>query len=898
MNNRFPQYTIDYISGTMSLRAPQRKSLEILDEILSSINLKKGMNNKVTLGAVHSLCPTCSDFERDFMSLTFALATGVGKTRLMGAFITYLYTNHNIRNFFVVAPGKTVYEKLKSDLGNPSSEKYVFKSLGCFTNPPMIICDDDYRNKNIELFPSGINIYVFNIDKFNKESSKMKALNEYLGQSFFEHLAELDDLVLLMDESHHYRAEKGATALNELSPLLGLETTATPIVTKNGKQTFFKNVVYEYPLSKAIADGFTRTPYAVTRKDIVAYNFGEEQLDKMMISDGILCHERTKQYLKNYAEETGKRLVKPFMLIVCQNTDHAEWAKKFVSSDEFKNGYYKDKTITVHSKQSGSESDENMELLLNVEKADNPIEIVIHVNMLKEGWDVNNLYTIVPLRTAASKILREQMVGRGLRLPFGERTNVPEIDSVMLTAHDKFNDILAEAQKGDSIFKAGNVIQIEDIEEEHCIRQNYLDFDLDKDRAEFYEKTKLERNETNDELAKTIHYAIEDSVVGYIEEAVYEAKDFKNIISETVKSKLSKAFAEKPDLGKAYNDYHELLEIVVADESEKFYKKIQEKYIPIPKIRITDEGVEEYKFTDFDLDLAEFNQVPVNNELISQNLADMRERREIRGAENLNFEALNPAKVLLDLLRQKPEIDYESCSELVRKLIKQVIAHFASKNSESDTKNIVMMYCKDISNKIYYQMLQHFYTGNSLLKEEVMSVSGVNKPQNYNYTVKCNLYDNFKEKWPGSIKSVLFTGIEKGVFSKVVFDSESELVLSHVLERDKDVLNWLRPAKTEFDISYNQGKRYEPDFVIETKDIVYLTEVKDSSKVNDPDVIAKKERGIQFCKAVSEWAKANNFKEWRYLFIPHDMIQESSSFNNLAHRFSGQSESQYAGSAC
>lgn len=886
MNSRFPQYTIDYISGTMSLRAPQRKSLEILDEILSSINLKKGMNNKVTLGAVHSLCPTCSDFERDFMSLTFALATGVGKTRLMGAFITYLYTNHNIRNFFVVAPGKTVYEKLKSDLGNPSSEKYVFKSLGCFTNPPMVICDDDYRNKNIELFPSGINIYVFNIDKFNKESSKMKALNEYLGQSFFEHLAGLDDLVLLMDESHHYRAEKGATALNELNPLLGLETTATPIVTKNGKQTFFKNVVYEYPLSKAIADGFTRTPYAVTRKDIVAYNFGEEQLDKMMISDGILCHERTKQYLKNYAEETGKRLVKPFMLIVCQNTDHAEWAKKFVTSDEFKNGYYKDKTITVHSKQSGSESDENMELLLNVEKADNPIEIVIHVNMLKEGWDVNNLYTIVPLRTAASKILREQMVGRGLRLPFGERTNVPEIDSVMLTAHDKFADILAEAQKGDSIFKAGNVIQIEDIEQEKTIKQNYLDFDLDKDRKEFYEKTNFERNETNDELAKVIHETVENTVA---EKAVAKVDDFKDIVAEikeTVKAKLVKTFESKPDLGKAYNDYHELMEIVVADKSEKVYKQIQEKYIPIPKIKITDEGVEEYKFTDFDLDVSEFTQVPVSNELISQSLTDLAERREIRGAEKLNFEALNPAKVLLDLLRQKPEIDYESCSELVKKLIKQVIAHYMSKHNESDTKNIIMMYCKDISNKIYYQMLQHFYRDNSLLKEEVMSVSGANKKQNYNYSVECNLYENFKNKWEGSIKSVLFTGIEKGVFSKAVFDSEQEHILAQILEYDKDVLNWLRPSKEEFNIYYNHGKRYEPDFVIETKDIVYLTEVKSSKELTDADVIAKKNRGIQFCKTVSEWAKANNFKEWRYLFIPHDKLKDNTvSFNNLIQQF-------------
>lgn len=69
-----------------------------------------------------------------------------------------------------------------------------------------------------------------------------------------------------------------------------------------------------------------------------------------------------------------------------------------------------------------------------MEQADNPVEIVIHVNILKEGWDVNNLYTIVPLRTAASKILREQMVGRGLRLPYGKRTGDKAVDAVMLTA--------------------------------------------------------------------------------------------------------------------------------------------------------------------------------------------------------------------------------------------------------------------------------------------------------------------------------------------------------------------------------------------------------------------------------------------------------------------------------
>jgi type III restriction enzyme len=71
----------------MSLRKPQEKSVKILDEIVNAVPLRKTMNLRAALGAIHALYPTCTDFERDFVSLTFALATGVGKTRLIGAFI-------------------------------------------------------------------------------------------------------------------------------------------------------------------------------------------------------------------------------------------------------------------------------------------------------------------------------------------------------------------------------------------------------------------------------------------------------------------------------------------------------------------------------------------------------------------------------------------------------------------------------------------------------------------------------------------------------------------------------------------------------------------------------------------------------------------------------------------
>ena len=592
MNNHFPQYTTDYISGVMSLRKPQTQSLKILEEIVNTVQLRKGMNLKAALGAVHAMYPICSDFERDFMSLTFALATGVGKTRLMGAFIAYLYTQHNIHNFFVVAPNTTIYEKLKKDLSDSNSEKYVFRGLGCFVTAPQIITDDDYREKTISLFESDVHIFVYNIDKFNKEGANMKKVNELIGNSFYQYLSELPDLVLIMDESHHYRAEKGAQALNELHPLLGLELTATPLVTQGSKQIPFKNVVYEYPLSKAIEDGYTRTPYAVTRSDIDFYNFGDEQLDKMMLLDGIACHENTKRKLEVYAANHGKRLVKPFMLVVCKDTDHAAWVEKFVKSDEFRGGAYRNKTIIVHSKQKGSETEANTRLLLDVENPENPVEIVIHVNMLKEGWDVNNLYTIVPLRTAASKILREQMVGRGLRLPYGERTGDKDVDAVMLTAHDKFNDILAEAQKGDSIFKAGNIIKAEEIvPEQVAYTQLAIEIEPETNLQNAYEHTRLQKTAATDALLKKAAEIISTEVTQHIQHTpahTVTPAQAQQIV-ETVKQKVS----EDKDLGDVFKENENPLAAWMLYQTEETHRAAVSKFIPIPRIKVTDTGVEE-----------------------------------------------------------------------------------------------------------------------------------------------------------------------------------------------------------------------------------------------------------------------------------------------------------------
>ena len=766
MRADFTLYTPEYISGVMSLRKPQKKSLEILDIIVNSVNLKKGMNLQAALGAVKALYPTCTDFERDFMSLTFALATGVGKTRLMGAFIAYLYTQHNIKNFFVVAPNTTIYNKLCSDLHDNNSSKYVFRGLSCFTNQPEIITGDDYAGKPLPSVQSDVRIFVFNIDKFNKENSNMKHINEYYGESFYEMLASLPDLVMIMDESHHYHGEKGEQALNELHPLLGLELTATPLMAakkKGGKQEPFKNVVFEYPLSKAIADGYTRTPFAVTRSDVDFYNFGDEQIDKLMLQDGIICHERIRQKLQVYAANNGKPIVKPFVLVVCKDTAHAKWVEDYIKSDAFCNGAYKNKVVVVHSKQGVAESEANTKMLLEVEKADNPVEIVIHVDKLKEGWDVNNLYTIIPLRTAASKILREQMVGRGLRLPYGERTGDKEIDSVMLTAHDKFKDILAEAQKGDSIFKAGNVIKVEEIEpEEVAVPQLAFEWEEEPDEVltSAYEAMGIERSEQADTALQTIQETVKNEVYQAIQTAPTHTVT-PTAVKEIAKKAVS-AVTENTDLAQTFHE-NSIPAIIrwTEEHTEKVHRAAEKKFIPIPQIRITDAGAEEYVFVDFDIDLSEFNHEPLTNEMLIQNLEDQSDQERV-SADAIDFEGYEPKRVILGELRKKPEIDYNKCKTLLFKLITQVADKYEDYYGTNGMQNIVMMYKRDIADRIYKQMMQHFYCDNGLIQEEVVGTRKYNLQTNFSYRTSVSLYDNFE----GNIRSVRFTGIKKAYLKK------------------------------------------------------------------------------------------------------------------------------------
>lgn len=892
MRREYSEYTVDYISGCMSLRKPQKRSLKILADILDEVELAKDIDLDKALRDVHDMYPTCSNFERDFMSLTFALATGVGKTRLMGAFITYLYTQKGIKNFFVVAPNLTIYEKLKQDLGNPSSEKYVFRGIGCFKSMlPNLITGENYREKGMMGGFSDVTINIFNISKFNRELGKIRNLSEYLGTSYFNYLASREDMVVLMDESHHYRADKGLAAINELKPVLGLELTATPQVEQGTKTVKFKNVVYEYPLSAAIKDGFTKTPYAMTRRDIADYNFTQDEIDKMMLSDGISNHERVKERLKDYAINNGVEPVKPFVLVVCKDTKHAEQVKAHISSSDFFDGKYADKTIILHSNQRGAEKDENVQLLLDVEKFTNPIEIVIHVNILKEGWDVNNLYTIIPLRTAASQTLREQTIGRGLRLPYGQRTDNRDVDALVITAHDKFEKIIAEANKPDSLLKAGNIIFAEDIEksESVVVKPAYQEavqqslFDL----GHFVAENETLSSDERQVLVKAAEQASKKLIDNY---RVVGRENLPKVITNSIVEEVVGG-EDIAEIVKRRTDFSDIMRRFLGEEIDKQREIIESGTMSIPQIKITRDNKAVYYFEHFTLDTTDFVYFPIPNDILLKNLVESGDVEVVKG-KGLDFNALNPMKTIVEEISKRPEVDYDACCDLLYDLITTLFDAFAKKFTSDEIKNIVMCNKHSIADKIYDQMKKHFKCSEPNIVEEISGVSMYIYEPSYMRKIGEEPISVYTTIPDGDVPKCLFNGFKKALHPIYKFDSAPEKRFAIVCEQSKEVIKWLRPAAKQFNLFYGNGQRYEPDFVVETSDTMYLVEIKGEDKLNDENNLLKKQRAVRYCQVASVYASGHGLKQWKHLYIPSQQVQINSSFTMLAQRFDVTQENE------
>ena len=901
---------VNAISGRLSLRKPQRDSLELLHrltEILSwdRASSKKSPDLAAVLAAIRSEFPTVTDFEREFASLCFALATGVGKTRLMGAFIAYLHLEHGINNFFVMAPNLTIYNKLITDF-TPNTRKYVFKGISEFaTDAPEIITGDDYESKAGTLFDQLLRckINIFNISKINSEvrggkSPRIKRLSEYIGESYFEYLANLPDLVLIMDESHRYRASAGVRAINELKPILGLELTATPFVEGPKGAVPFKNVILDYPLGRAMNDGFVKEPAVVTRKDFSPQGMSPEAIEQLKLEDGVRMHEQTKVLLETYAREASVGIVKPFVLVIARDTTHAKQLWEHIQSDEFFGGRYRNgvkdgkpynKVIQVDSSKTGAEEEQMISDLLKVEQNDEPTEIVIHVNMLKEGWDVTNLYTIVPLRAANARILIEQSIGRGLRLPYGKRTGVAAVDRLSIIAHDKFQEIIDEASKPGSTIKMQQVILTSEAAGEKTstvVSESNL-----KAKLGFEPENQTSSTENAGKDTKPAFDTPEKQRVAQLAYDVIkrlEAKTEQVPTMEALKTPEMQSFILQ-EVAAKYHAGPQQLEIegiapkldMAAIVSETTSLVVKEM-IPIPRILVVPKGEVKSWFEPFTLELSSMKFPVPSKDLWVHNLhTNLGEAVTVSndGAREKRMEDYVVAG-LVDF----DDVSYDTNADLLYDLATQTVKHFHSYLPEQEIWQVLHFHQKDIAVFIHAQMHKHFRE--EVVGYDVVISKGFTELKDSAYTAKHGeppLDYRHSPADKSNMAKYLFGGFSKCLYPVQKFDSDAERRLAKILETD--ALKWFKPAKGQFQMFYRDGadqREYVPDFVAETETTIYMLEPKAKNEMEDPIVLAKKLVADTWCQNASNYNAKHGGKPWKYALIPHDIIADNMTLERLA----------------
>ncbi|MDD2598324.1 MAG: DEAD/DEAH box helicase family protein [Kiritimatiellae bacterium] len=885
---------VNSISGRLSLRPPQRRSLEILDRITEIVVPSKSTVVAEALELIQSEYPSVTDFEREFPSLCFALATGVGKTRLMGAFVTYLHLAHGLNNFFVLAPNLTIYNKLIADF-TPNTPKYVFKGIAEFAQEaPEIITGDDYESKTSTLFDLVLRckINIFNISKINSEvrggkAPKIKRLSEYIGESYFEYLAALPDLVLLMDESHRYRASAGVRAINELKPILGLELTATPFVETAKGAVPFNNVIYDYALGRAIADGFVKEPAVVTRKNFNPEGMSREAIEELKLGDGIRLHEQTKVQLETYARETNREIVKPFVLIIARDTTHAAQLKAMIESADFFGGRYQEKVIQVDSSKTGADEEEMINRLLKVEHFDEPTEIVIHVNMLKEGWDVTNLYTIIPLRAANARILIEQSIGRGLRLPYGKRVGVPAIDRLSIVAHDRFQEIVDEANRPDSQIRMQSVVLDPDEIEgktKTVVSQSTLASQLGVAPPQATDSTKVAVSSENAVFSSPADQRVAQAVYACIrrlESQPGRVPTTSYLVSPEVQAEVVREVAAY--LTPSQMELEGVLEEPdIAAIVKKTAELVIQQTIDIPRILVVPKGEVKSGFRAFDLNLFGLRYQPISEELWRQVLRTG--EAEVIGLGKGGGKEQRLENYIVNGLKDFNDVDYEQHADLLYGLASQTVAHFRGYLSQEESAKVLWQHQKEIAAFIHAQMQEHYWEDAEVEYEVVIS-KGFTELKSSAYTASATeepLDFKVSPKDKSNMAKYLFGGFRRCLYSVQKFDSEAERILAVILDREAE--KWFKPAKGQFQIFYKLGAEhpeYQPDFVAETADAIYMLEPKKRSALNDADVVAKRDAAERWCGNATAYASQHGGKPWIYRVIPHDTVAENMSIGYL-----------------
>jgi type III restriction enzyme len=428
-------------------------------------------------------------FTEEWLRFVIKMATGAGKTKVMSLVIAWAYFHRLYepesdlaKNFLLVAPNVIVFERIKNDFeGNK-----IF-----FTDP--VLPDNGYHGQNwqddfqvtlhLQDDLRGIsntgNIFLTNIHRVFEGDVREAGVDDEDTSEYFLGgrpvtrtndstvdlgmiIRDIDELIVINDEAHHIHEENAWLKSirdidNKLKQKGGhlslqLDVTATP---KDKKGAIFVQTISDYPLVEAIHQRIVKQP--VVPDEASRGKLKENQSVKVVeiFSDYIRLGVEEWKKVYDVHEKAGKKAI---LFIMTKDTKDCDDIAEYLEMN-FPN--LKGSVLTIHTNQSGEISEnttgknkEELELLRkqanNIDSWDSPYKIIVSVMMLKEGWDVKNVTTIVGLRPFGgdNKILPEQTLGRGLRRMYFGRDDVNEFVSVIGTP--AFMDFV-ESIKGEGV---------------------------------------------------------------------------------------------------------------------------------------------------------------------------------------------------------------------------------------------------------------------------------------------------------------------------------------------------------------------------------------------------------------------------------------------------------------
>jgi len=506
--------------------------------------------------------------------------------------------------------------------------------------------------------------------------------------------------------------------------------------------------------------------------------------------------------------------------------------------------------------------------------------------MLKEGWDVTNLYTIVPLRAANARILIEQSIGRGLRLPYGKRTGIATVDRLNIVAHDRFQEIIDEANRSDSMIRLTKLIldPATDLQKTQTVvvQSNFsqqIGMTAPAIPVTLPPGTSvpppLFTNEGEKKVAQVVYHVIRKYQNLPASSHLLNPQVQEAIVKETegyvapVQQELG-GIIEKPNIAE-----------VVAKTVELLVKQT----IDIPRILVVPKGEVTTGFQPFTLDCSTIHYQPVDRDILIQYMrTNVQETLSFGGNMQEEFRLEDyVVRGLVDF----DDISYDEHADFLYDLAGQLVGHLKSYLSEEDTRNVLIYYQKQLAAFVHAQMQNHQWEkavgyevivskGFTELKEPAFTQKEGEPINDFRHTVT--------EK--NKIPQMLFGGFKRCLYPVQKFQSDAERKLAVILDRESE--KWLKSAKGQFQIFYKAGNEhleYIPDFVAETDGCIFMLEPKARNEMTDSEVLAKKDSAMKWCINATDHNLSNGGKPWKYVLIPHDAIADNMTLAGLVGQF-------------